>query len=452
VSPPSATQILTRRQSLGLAVWALLGASCDARSPDPPIASTPPLAPPVPPTPPEFAGLSDPVALRFYQQRGWRLAWLPDHGAELTRSFGDARRHGLDHVAFAPKTPTAGGPIPQDIAWTLAALRYAGAMSGGYVDPKTIETIFTLERNEVDLAAGLEQALAGGRLAAWLASLAPADAEYKALSTAYLDAAGQAGADGAAPPEAPAAPAGASARDLAANLERRRWLSRSPPATRIDVNTSGAFLAYIRPNTAPVALRVVAGREDHETPSIQASFHQLIANPKWRVPMSIARKEIFPKGRAYMRREHMRIVNGAVEQAAGPRNSLGLVKFDLVDPYEIYLHDTPAKPLFDLPERHKSHGCVRVQNALDFARLLAGETGKTDDFDKALASGRTSSVDIGRSIPVRMLYHTAYVDDAGQLVVLPDVYGWNDKLAVALGFGKGVAGASGQEPDTDVGP
>jgi murein L,D-transpeptidase YcbB/YkuD len=467
---------LNRRQSLGLAAWAVLGAGCDARTTDPQGASAQGLGPAQegaaapPATPPEFAGLSDPVALRFYQQRGWRPAWTQDQAGALTRSLGEARRHGLDRAVFRPKTTPGVGSVQQDIALTLTALRYAQALSSGYVDPKSIEKVFTLERNQVDLAAGLEQALAGSKLAGWLASLPPADAEYKALSTAYLDALGQAptapptsdtGPSDTAPPNTAASGAVSGARpvtpadrarQLAANLERRRWLARTAPATRVDVNTASAALAYIRPDTAPWAARVVVGRDDHETPSIQGSFHKLVANPKWRVPMNIARKEILPKGRAYLRREHMHIVDGKVEQRPGPHNSLGLVKFDVEDPYEIYLHDTPAKSLFALPDRHKSHGCVRVQNALDFARLLAGETGKADDFDKALASGRTSEVDIGKSIPVRMLYHTAYADDAGQITVLPDVYGWNDKLAVALGLGQGPKGGSALEPDTDVGP
>jgi murein L,D-transpeptidase YcbB/YkuD len=197
---------------------------------------------------------------------------------------------------------------------------------------------------------------------------------------------------------------------------------------------------------------MVCGKVGHETPSIQGDFYRLIANPPWRVPMSIARKEIFPKGRGYLRREHMRVVKGQVVQQPGPRNSLGLVKFDVQDPYQIYLHDTPSKSLFALPDRHKSHGCVRVQNAVGFARLIAGQAGKTDDFDKALASGKTREVDIGEAIPVRLLYHTAFADEDGQVTFVPDAYGWNDKLATALGWGPPRSGAGAEEPDVDIGP
>src|SRR5204863_1519484 len=148
--------------------------------------------------------------------------------------------------------------------------------------------------------------------------------------------------------------------------------------------------------------RTVVGRDDHPTPSIQGAFHRLVANPPWRIPTEIAEKEILPKGGGYMRREDMHFVGDRLEQEPGPRSALGLVKFDVEDPYDIYLHDTPSKSLFAQPERHRSHGCVRVQNALDLARLIAGQAGKADAFEQALASRDTAEVDIGQAIPVRM--------------------------------------------------
>jgi murein L,D-transpeptidase YcbB/YkuD len=241
-------------------------------------------------------------------------------------------------------------------------------------------------------------------------------------------------------------------RQLAANLERRRWLARTPPAHRIDVNTAGCFLGYVRPGAPVESRRVVAGRDDHATPSIEADFRQLVANPPWKVPDDIAAKEIYPKGPGYMAREDMHVVDGHVEQAAGPKSSLGLVKFDVVDPYDIYLHDTPAKALFALPERHRSHGCVRVQNAVDFARGIAAETGRVDAFNQALASTDTQQIDLGQTIAVRMLYHTAYLGPDGKVLLAPDIYGADDLLAAALGYGQAKAAQQRREPEEDLGP
>jgi murein L,D-transpeptidase YcbB/YkuD len=401
------------------------------------------------------ADLSDPLARRFYEQRSWRAAWTPDQAQTLDQAIAQAPRHGLNPSAFAQSQVRGATPARQDVSLTLAALAYAKALASGFVDPPKIEDIFTLERNTADIVAGLEQALATGSLATWLASLAPADGEYQMLSTAYLSALGQSGL-----PAAPAqgAPIGTSlapsdrARQLAANLERRRWLVRTPPATRMDVNTAGAFLGYFRPGTPVLTVRTVAGRDDHPTPSIQGPFRRLIANPPWRVPTRIAKKEILPKGSGYLRRQHMRWVEGRLEQAPGPQCALGLVKFDVEDPYDIYLHDTPAKTLFAAPERHRSHGCVRVENAVAVARLIAGQNGQADAFDQALASGETTQVDLGEAIAVRMLYHTAFLDEGGQVLLAPDVYGTDDTLAAALGFGQAAAAVRRREPSELVGP
>jgi murein L,D-transpeptidase YcbB/YkuD len=498
-------------------------------------------------------------------------AWTDAQAQDLTHSFSEARRHGLNPAAFAVKHPHGDDPFRHDVALTLAAFRYARALSFGFVNPLSIEKIFTLDRNQVDLATGLNRALTDGKLADWFASLPPSDAEYKALSAAYLAAVGSGGlastpdpvarcqsppgqsppgknapdhsasdkgppaqaapppgtpsqgppsqgvqnpsppASGAesqtAPPPAatlqaqpgppapvagapapnapaPSAPAqgapgqspppeqGASAqqgqaeeavagialsrrdraRQLAANLERRRWLNRSPPTTRIDVNTASCTVVYLRPGNDTWSARMVCGKIGHETPSIQGSFRRLVTNPPWRVPMGIARREIFPKGSGYLRRENMHVVDGRVVQRPGPRNALGLVKFDVQDPYDIYLHDTPSKSLFALPERHKSHGCVRVQNAVGLARLIASQNGKADAFDEAIGSGKTDAVDVGEDIPVRLLYHTAFANQAGHVTFVPDVYGWNDKLATALGQGPPLDGAHRATSDADIGP
>ena len=393
-------------------------------------------------------GLTDSVARQFYAKRGWTAAWDSSSARSLAQAISNVRAHGLDPQAFTPKGASSG---EADEARTVAALLLAKTLSTGFVDPHRIEPIFTLKRNTVEVASGLAQALAQRNLAGWLGSLAPADIEYKALSAAYLTAFAQLGKNATPAPEAQTAnivPPAAQVRQLAVNLERRRWLNRTPPAHRIDVNTAAA---YLKPGAPAVTTRVVAGRDDHPTPSIEAAFRRLIANPPWRVPDDIAQKEIVPKGQAYIASQDMSYVDGHLQQAAGPKSALGRVKFDVEDPFDIYLHDTPAKSLFAVDDRHRSHGCVRVQNAVDFARGIAAETGKAEDFDQALASTDTTTVELGQSIPVRTLYHTAYLDPSGQVQMAADVYGFDDKLAPILGLGQAQA-ARRQESQVLFGP
>jgi murein L,D-transpeptidase YcbB/YkuD len=224
------------------------------------------------------------------------------------------------------------------------------------------------------------------------------------------------------------------ARILAVNLERRRWLERNPSPTRIDVNTAAAHLDYWRDGQRADHRRVVVGQPEWETPELGSPLVRLVANPPWTVPESIAEEEILPKGAAYMRRERISMKNGRLVQEPGPKSALGLVKFDMANAHAIYLHDTPAKALFATNDRHASHGCARVYDAVGFARLISEHDGKREAFEKALATGKETSVPLATKIPVRLLYHSAYWD--GQRVVFrTDPYGWDDKLAQALGFG-----------------
>lgn len=224
------------------------------------------------------------------------------------------------------------------------------------------------------------------------------------------------------------------ARRVAVNLERLRWLQRRPPSTRIDVNTAASTLSYIVDDQIAWITKVVPGRPGHETPQLQASFEQLVVNPPWYVPSSIARREITPKGSVYLARHHMKRVSGRIIQSPGPWAALGAVKFDMQNRYAIYLHDTPSKDMFSRSQRHLSHGCIRVEHAVDFARRLAVESKNGTRFDRVLNSGKTGIVPLRAPITVRLIYLTALVGDDGEVTFRPDVYGWDIRTAAAMGL------------------
>ena len=146
--------------------------------------------------------------------------------------------------------------------------------------------------------------------------------------------------------------------------------------------------------------------------------------------------------------------DGQYVQQSGPKNSLGLVKFDMKDDEAIYLHDTPAKSAFALSDRHRSHGCVRVENAMQFATALAQQEGILDKFQKAMqGSDDNVFVKLPKDIPVRLLYQTAFWDGS-RIQYRPDVYGWDENIAKALELAPGPPQKI-QQPessDNDVGP
>lgn len=455
------------------------------------------------------AAVSDPRVGRFYAARDWKAVWNEDQARELTEALRDAPRHGLEAVQFLKEGDNAQSPVAREAGLTLAAISYADALANGQVDPEKVTELYTVPRPKTDVLAGLNQAIADGDVNMWLASLAPQDAEYRALSDAfvrysqaargkalqvadgkalkprdsdrrvpqiaealringYLQPEPQEGEGQQKAPEAEPARythrmaeavkrlqqdygedadgivgnstlkilntgAADRARTLAINLERRRWLERTPPKTRIDVNTAAAFLQYARDGDIVDQRRVVVGQPDWETPQLGSPITRLVANPPWNVPESIEQDELAAKGEAYLARNGFTRQNGRLVQAPGPDTALGLVKFDMDNPHAIYLHDTPAKALFATNDRHSSHGCVRVHNAVQFARMVADHQGKRAGFDKALASGKETGVPLDEQIPVRLLYHTAYVDD-GRVLFRDDAYGWDDDLAGALGL------------------
>ena len=240
------------------------------------------------------------------------------------------------------------------------------------------------------------------------------------------------------------------AREAAIAMERLRWLERDPPQTRIDVNTAATFLDYWRDGQHMDRRKVVAGEPDKQTPQLQAPIVNLVAYPTWTVPKSIADKEIASKGSQWLAANNFTTKDGMYVQASGPQNSLGIVKFDMDDKQAIYLHDTPAKALFDLPDRHRSHGCVRVENAVAFANAIATEEGVGDQFSKAMAGQQEQFVKLPRPIPVRLLYQTAFWDGS-RVQFRPDIYGWDDNVAAALGLVRGVKWQPVQQSG-DIGP
>ncbi len=245
--------------------------------------------------------------------------------------------------------------------------------------------------------------------------------------------------------------AGDRARALAVGLERRRWLERTPPATRIDVNTAAAQLRYYRDGTMVDQRKVIVGEPGRETPPLGSPIYRLVANPTWTVPKSIQNGEMAHVDDAYLQAHDMVMRDGWIVQQPGPSNALGLVKFDMANDQAIYLHDTSAPVLFDRSQRHLSHGCVRVEDATGFAQMLAEDQGVAEAWQTAQASGEMSFVPLPRRIPVRLLYHNVYVDDGGKVSFRTDPYGWNDPIAQQLGFAKASAKRA-EAQAIDIGP
>lgn len=220
-----------------------------------------------------------------------------------------------------------------------------------------------------------------------------------------------------------------------ANLERLRW-SPPLPADRAQVDIGRAELTLYQAGAPRLQMRVIVGDPGHHTPMFASRLEAVVLNPPWNVPASIAAKELYPKEAAhpgYLARNHIRVVDGQLQQAPGPKNSLGRLKFDLPSPFGVYLHDTPARSLFAQTNRALSHGCIRLEQPRELAAILLAPKGWTAQaLDTAIEAGPTLRIALPRQTPLYVVYSTAWVDGDGAVNFRKDVYGWDHRLVQAL--------------------
>ena len=234
------------------------------------------------------------------------------------------------------------------------------------------------------------------------------------------------------------APVESRIAQIAANMERWRWMPRAWPATRVEVNIAGARLDVFDQNNPVMDMKVVVGAPDKKTPMLQSAIHSVVLNPPWNVPSSIASKELAPKGAAYLARNGFTwVAGGRLQQKPGPGNSLGRIKFDFNNPFGVYLHDTNAKAAFERDARSISHGCVRVEHPDELADLLLGTAAdwSPEKIDAVLADTATVRAPLAEKIPVLLLYWTVFTSPTGEVNFRSDAYSWDQELTDLLGRG-----------------
>ncbi len=224
--------------------------------------------------------------------------------------------------------------------------------------------------------------------------------------------------------------------EIAANMERFRWLPRSFGSRYVFVNVPAFRLEAYDAGKKTLEMKVIVGQEyeDRATPVFADSMETVVFRPYWNVTPDIARKEIFPKGQAYWEGENMETYRegGAlrIRQRPGPKNALGFVKFLFPNDYNIYLHDTPNRELFKEDVRAFSHGCIRVEKPGRLAQWALGwDAAKVDEWMSNAPDNR--SVKVPKKIPVYIAYFTAYINN-NQLYFGNDLYARDDKLVPAV--------------------
>lgn len=377
---------------MGMCLPMLLAVSAAAQAPGPP------------PTDPQAARWS---AIQLASLKRWVDAAPDDALPRLsTRALDSAMASGEPHRIDEEATALALSLARMHLLGRAAPSERAGWR---IVDPD----------REVELAPMLEKALASGAIDTFFALQRPAHEEYGVLRKAYART---------SDPDRRLA--------IARNMERWRWMPRSLGSDYVLVNIPRFEAALWRDGEPSGRWRVIVGKRSTPTPAFSTRIEGVVLNPWWEIPASIVRESIgalVRRNPALARQRGYVWSEGRYRQRPGPGNALGQMKLVMPNPFSVFMHDTPSKALFDEEVRAFSHGCIRTDDAIGYAATLLQGVATREEVDAIVASGRTTTLPLERPIPLYVAYFTAFDDGEGGVQIVPDIYGRDKAIKVAIG-------------------
>jgi murein L,D-transpeptidase YcbB/YkuD len=243
-------------------------------------------------------------------------------------------------------------------------------------------------------------------------------------------------------------------RRAALAMEKWRWKTTFPEKY-IYVNIPEFKLRFYNSDTLRSENKVIVGKPDHQTPEFKAKVRTIVAFPFWSVPYSITSKEILPdvkRNPNYFKRNNMKIYRKGEEidpstvnwnkirentfpysviQDPGVHNSLGIIKFEFSNKFNVYVHDTPSKGLFNTTVRAYSHGCVRCENPIDLAKIVLTQDENTmipDSLDSIVSRKVNFPIQLKKSFLIQFDYITVIPNNKGGLLFLKDIYFKDEKF------------------------
>lgn len=236
-------------------------------------------------------------------------------------------------------------------------------------------------------------------------------------------------------------------------LERLRWLPQRLPGSYLLVNIPSFQLFGYRDDAAlgprELHMNVIVGEavDGRHTPVFHADLTNINFRPYWNVPYKITAKELLPiisRNPGYLSSHNMEIVGGGavyapsggniqmlstgalrLRQKPGPKNALGLIKFNFPNHNNVYLHSTPTPGLFKRTRRDFSHGCIRVEDPAGLAEFVLAGQGEwsRERIVAAMNAENQKTVALQRAIPVYLFYSTVLADEHGWVRFYEDIYG-----------------------------
>lgn len=242
-------------------------------------------------------------------------------------------------------------------------------------------------------------------------------------------------------------------KQIMINMERLRWFPDQVEDDFLLINIPEYKLHVFENKQKVMDLKVIVGKEATRTSIFKGNISQLILNPYWNVPTSIVRKEMLPKLKQnsnYLSKNNMELLSGntiidpstvnwnkytssipySIRQKPGDDNALGKMKFIFPNNFSIYLHDTPSRSIFNESKRAFSHGCIRVENPMKLAQYILRNNQKwnSDNLQSSIESKKTISIQIKPSLPVYIVYFTAWIGNSGEINFRNDLYNMDNQL------------------------
>lgn len=249
------------------------------------------------------------------------------------------------------------------------------------------------------------------------------------------------------------------------NLERWRWMPQEMGSFYVSVNIPDFSLSVVDDYKTVLSMRAILGKETRETPIFNANMSYIVVNPYWHVPITVLREDMLPEIRkdiGYLKENKIRVFSKvdyseqmeidpatvdwnstdadnfpyALRQDAGSNNAMGQLKFIFPNAYDIYIHDTPGKYLFDEKARTFSSGCIRIQKPIELVHYLLANDGSAwseKSLIDQIARGEQKKIFLSKPVNVYIDYWTVWVDDEGRANFREDVYGYDRSLKKSLG-------------------
>jgi murein L,D-transpeptidase YcbB/YkuD len=389
------------------------------------------------------------LVMKYYKSTNFVNTWYSPFypGSLLRREFvhllDSCEKIGLDrndyhYDALVQLVDEEDIPDSTDIAYAEALFTdalisvsidaYRGAHIEDYIRNDEVGPKSRDKEND-SVVAAIVRHIRPGSLAALVTGFEPVSPEYKALKAALTTVTDS-----------------RKARELVASINLYRWMFHDHFQREILVNIASGLLYYYEHDSVLLQMEVVAGKPATKTPRLGTWCYQVVLYPYWNVPEDIGRKELLAKCKKDIHSkslQEMQLVSrtGKVfslsevnfsqynkrnfpytfRQETGCDNALGVIKFELSDPFSIYLHDTNFKNAFLSAKRYFSHGCVRIQKPLELANCLLNNTVDSNLLKACYKNMEPIILKVEPRVPVFLVYMPAW-PVADSIVYFNDVY------------------------------